>query len=85
MTSVVMGASRPEQVEQNVGALAKLDFTAEELARIDALTRLSRAGRSCSSRASVGPVRAAAPPPRACCARSGRCPRISSVTSRASS
>jgi L-glyceraldehyde 3-phosphate reductase len=38
MTSVVMGASRPEQVEQNVGALAKLDFTAEELARIDALT-----------------------------------------------
>jgi L-glyceraldehyde 3-phosphate reductase len=38
MTSVVMGASRPEQVEQNVGALAKLDFTKEELARIDALT-----------------------------------------------
>jgi L-glyceraldehyde 3-phosphate reductase len=38
MTSVVMGASRPEQVEQNVAALAKLDFTADELARIDALT-----------------------------------------------
>jgi L-glyceraldehyde 3-phosphate reductase len=38
MTSVVMGASRPEQVEQNVGALAKLAFTADELARIDALT-----------------------------------------------
>jgi L-glyceraldehyde 3-phosphate reductase len=38
MTSVVMGASRPEQVEQNVAALAKLDFTREELARIDALT-----------------------------------------------
>ena len=39
MTSVVMGASRPEQVEQNVAALTKLDFTKEELARIDALTR----------------------------------------------
>jgi L-glyceraldehyde 3-phosphate reductase len=38
MTSVVMGASRPEQVEQNVAALSKLDFTKEELARIDALT-----------------------------------------------
>jgi len=38
MTSVVMGASRVEQVEQNVAALAKLEFTKEELARIDALT-----------------------------------------------
>ena len=38
MTSVVMGASRPEQVEQNVAALDKLAFTPEELAHIDALT-----------------------------------------------
>jgi L-glyceraldehyde 3-phosphate reductase len=38
MTSVVMGASRPEQVEQNVAALGKLAFSAEELTRIDALT-----------------------------------------------
>ena len=38
MTSVVMGASRVEQVEQNVAALAKLDFTKDELTRIDALT-----------------------------------------------
>jgi L-glyceraldehyde 3-phosphate reductase len=38
MTSVVMGASRVEQVEQNVAALANLDFMEEELARIDALT-----------------------------------------------
>ena len=38
MTSVVMGASRVEQVEQNVAALAKLDFTKEELAHIDTLT-----------------------------------------------
>ena len=38
MVSTVMGASRVEQVEQNVAALAKLNFTPEELARIDALT-----------------------------------------------
>ncbi|HET6282149.1 MAG TPA: aldo/keto reductase [Polyangia bacterium] len=38
MVSVVMGASRVEQVEQNVAALAKLDFTPAELAVIDALT-----------------------------------------------
>jgi L-glyceraldehyde 3-phosphate reductase len=38
MTSVVMGASRVEQVEQNVAALGKLAFTADELTRIDALT-----------------------------------------------
>lgn len=38
MTSVVMGASRVEQVEQNVAALSKLEFSPEELARIDALT-----------------------------------------------
>src|SRR6185436_14128731 len=38
MTSVVMGASRPEQVEQNVAALTKLEFSKEELARIDTLT-----------------------------------------------
>jgi L-glyceraldehyde 3-phosphate reductase len=38
MTSLVMGASRPEQVEQNVASLAKLSFTTDELAEIDALT-----------------------------------------------
>lgn len=38
MTSLVMGASRPEQVEQNVAALDKLTFTADELTQIDALT-----------------------------------------------
>ena len=38
MVSAVMGASRPEQVEQNVAALAKLDFTPDELGHIDALT-----------------------------------------------
>ncbi|TQL66910.1 L-glyceraldehyde 3-phosphate reductase [Nocardioides albertanoniae] len=35
MTSVVIGASRPEQVTDCVGALAGPEFTAEELARID--------------------------------------------------
>src|SRR5580658_9758745 len=38
MVSVAMGASRREQVEQNVAALAKLAFTPEELGRIDSLT-----------------------------------------------
>src|ERR1700760_903079 len=35
MTSVVIGASSVGQLEQNVGALARLDFTDEELAAID--------------------------------------------------
>jgi L-glyceraldehyde 3-phosphate reductase len=37
MTSALIGASRVEQIEQNVAALAKLSFTAEELASIDAI------------------------------------------------
>jgi L-glyceraldehyde 3-phosphate reductase len=37
VTSALIGASRPEQVVDCVGALAAPDFTAEELARIDAL------------------------------------------------
>jgi L-glyceraldehyde 3-phosphate reductase len=36
VTSLVIGASRTEQLEQNVAALDNLDFTAEELAEIDA-------------------------------------------------
>ncbi|WP_022901136.1 L-glyceraldehyde 3-phosphate reductase [Humibacter albus] len=35
MTSLVIGASSLEQLEQNVGALDRLDFTDEELAAID--------------------------------------------------
>jgi L-glyceraldehyde 3-phosphate reductase len=35
MTSVVIGASRPEQVEDCVGALKSLSFSAEELAEIE--------------------------------------------------
>lgn len=38
MVSVAMGASRREQIEQNVAALANLAFSTEELRRIDALT-----------------------------------------------
>jgi L-glyceraldehyde 3-phosphate reductase len=37
VTSLVIGASSVEQLEQNVGALAKPDLSADELARIDAL------------------------------------------------
>ena len=35
VTSALIGASRPEQVDDCVGALANQDFTAEELAQID--------------------------------------------------
>ncbi|CAB3752788.1 L-glyceraldehyde 3-phosphate reductase [Paraburkholderia humisilvae] len=35
VTSVLIGASKPEQVRENVGALANLSFTKEELAEID--------------------------------------------------
>jgi L-glyceraldehyde 3-phosphate reductase len=37
MTSALIGASRVEQIEQNVAALANLNFSADELARIDAI------------------------------------------------
>jgi L-glyceraldehyde 3-phosphate reductase len=35
MTSLVIGASSVAQLEQNIGALAQLDFTGDELAAID--------------------------------------------------
>jgi L-glyceraldehyde 3-phosphate reductase len=35
VTSALIGASRVEQIEQNVAALANLKFSAEELQRID--------------------------------------------------
>jgi L-glyceraldehyde 3-phosphate reductase len=38
VTSALIGASRASQVADCVGALARLDFTAEELARIDDLS-----------------------------------------------
>jgi L-glyceraldehyde 3-phosphate reductase len=37
VTSALIGASGPQQVEDCVGAIGNLDFDAEELARIDAI------------------------------------------------
>lgn len=37
ITTALIGASRPEQVVDCAGAVAQLDFTADELARIDAI------------------------------------------------
>lgn len=42
MTSALIGASRVEQIEQNVGALANLSFSADELGRIDAIVGQAR-------------------------------------------
>jgi L-glyceraldehyde 3-phosphate reductase len=39
MTSALIGASRVEQIEQNVAALANLEFSPDELARIDAILK----------------------------------------------
>ncbi len=39
VTSALVGASKVEQIEENVRALAKPDFSPKELARIDAITR----------------------------------------------
>jgi L-glyceraldehyde 3-phosphate reductase len=38
ITTALIGASRPEQVVDCVGAIANLEFTADELARIDAIS-----------------------------------------------
>lgn len=37
VTSALVGASSPKQIEDSVGTVANLDFDAEELARIDAI------------------------------------------------
>jgi len=39
ITSALAGASRVEQVEQNVAALKNLQFSQEEIRKIDALTK----------------------------------------------
>lgn len=44
--SVIIGASRPEQIAANVKALAKLDFTAEELGQIDECSRSATGGEA---------------------------------------
>jgi L-glyceraldehyde 3-phosphate reductase len=35
VTTALCGASRPEQIEDSVKVLSNLDFSSEELARID--------------------------------------------------
>jgi L-glyceraldehyde 3-phosphate reductase len=35
VTSALIGASRPEQIEENVAALQQAEFSAEELAKIE--------------------------------------------------
>ena len=37
VTTVLIGASRPEQIKENVEAVYKLDFTQSELSAIDAI------------------------------------------------
>ncbi len=39
VTSALVGASSPKQIEDSVGTIAHLDFEAEELARIDAIVK----------------------------------------------
>jgi len=46
ITSVLIGASRVEQIEENVKALENLSFTREELDAIDEITLSRAAGRS---------------------------------------
>ena len=39
VTSALIGASRPSQIIENIAALDKLDFTDDELARIEAIAK----------------------------------------------
>jgi L-glyceraldehyde 3-phosphate reductase len=39
VTSALVGASSPKQIEDSVGTIANLDFDAEELTRIDAIVK----------------------------------------------
>ncbi|GHD61031.1 aldo/keto reductase [Jeongeupia chitinilytica] len=39
VTSVIIGASRVEQIVENVGAVERLDFSADELAKIEAVLK----------------------------------------------
>ena len=57
VTSALIGASRPEQVEDCVGALANPDFTAEELAEIDTHARDAGINLWAASSERPGPAR----------------------------
>lgn len=57
VTSALVGASRPEQVEDSVGALRRLDFTDAELADIDAHAREADINLWAASAERKGPKR----------------------------
>ncbi|MGB3389900.1 MAG: L-glyceraldehyde 3-phosphate reductase [Pseudaminobacter sp.] len=57
VTSALIGASRPEQVEDCVGALKTLDFTDAELAEIDQFARDANINLWARSAEREGPVR----------------------------
>jgi L-glyceraldehyde 3-phosphate reductase len=40
VTSVLIGASKTSQIDENVAALSNLDFTPEELAKIDTIAEI---------------------------------------------
>ncbi|WP_157014583.1 L-glyceraldehyde 3-phosphate reductase [Mesorhizobium xinjiangense] len=57
VTSALIGASRPEQVEDCVGALANPDFSEEELAEIDRYAREGEVNIWAASAERKGPAR----------------------------
>lgn len=57
VTSALIGASRPEQVDDCVGALGNCDFTAEELAEIDLFAREADINLWAASAERQGPAR----------------------------
>jgi L-glyceraldehyde 3-phosphate reductase len=57
VTSALIGASRPEQVEDCVGALKKLDFSDAELAEIDRYARDANVNLWAASAERKGPPR----------------------------
>lgn len=56
-TSALIGASRPEQVEDCVGALRNLDFSNAELAEIDGYAREANINLWAASAERTGPTR----------------------------
>jgi L-glyceraldehyde 3-phosphate reductase len=57
VTSALIGASRPSQVEDSVGALKQADFSAEELAEIDSYARDADVNLWAASAEREGPAR----------------------------
>jgi L-glyceraldehyde 3-phosphate reductase len=57
VTTALIGASRPEQVEDSVGALNNREFSAEELAEIDRYAREADINLWAASAERKGPAR----------------------------